>query len=85
MNHVIARADRGEPLHRVVLRTVGGKAVLSHPDRLADVEAGRVGPVGFPAEDVFPFDRALFDRLRAEWDKNGSTPAGLWPDADGAP
>jgi hypothetical protein len=72
MEHrVIARAFMGEPLERIALAEAGRAMLLANPDRLEDVRTGRIGPVGFPMEDVFEFDGEAFKTLRLLWRERG--------------
>ena len=60
---VMARAYRGEPWRSFLVRETEKGAYLVGPETLSAFEAGECQPVGFPAEDVFEFDDALFSRL----------------------
>ncbi len=67
MTQVIVRAFEGEPLQRVVV-SIGERLVyVASPELIPSVTAGNSEPVGFPKEDVFEFEREVFDTLRAAW------------------
>ena len=78
---VLARAARGEPWRCLLIRTTDKASFLVGPESLAAFEAGECQPIGFPAEDVFEFDAALYDRLRAQWDSDRRTDDALWKSA----
>ena len=75
---VLARAARGEPWRCLLIRTTDKAAFLVGPESVAAFETGECQPIGFPAEDVFEFDAALFDRLREQWERERQTDAALW-------
>jgi hypothetical protein len=81
MQKVLVRAFGGEPLDRVVVEHGERVIFLAHPGRIAAVQAGDSYPVGFPREDVFVFDAALYERLKYQWDSQGLTESALWAEA----
>lgn len=74
----MVRAYRGEPLERAVIGFGGAVVYLAHRDRLPAVSTGESCPVGFPSEDVFALDAALFAELRSQWEHEGRTDDSLW-------
>jgi hypothetical protein len=78
---VMARAYKGEPWRCFVVRTTERGAFLAGPNSVDAIEAGECEPVGFPIEDVFEFDAALYDRLHAQWERDGRTDDMLWRSA----
>jgi hypothetical protein len=78
---VLARAYRGEPLRRVVVEHTDRAAFLVSPNSLAAFVAGEIGSAGFPIEDVFEFDDALYQRLREQWERESRTDEMLWRSA----
>jgi hypothetical protein len=77
----LVRAYGGEPLCRVVVGETERVVYIANPDKLPAVEAGDSSPVGFPHEDVFEFDAALYERLRDQWDQERHTDDALWKEA----
>jgi hypothetical protein len=78
---VMARAYRGEPWRCLAMQTTDRAAFLISPDSLSAIEAGELGPVGFPIEDVFEFDADLYQQLREQWEREGRTDGALWRSA----
>jgi hypothetical protein len=78
---VLARAYRGEPLRRAIVEQTDRAAFLVNPDYMAAFTAGEIGSAGFPIEDVFEFDADLYDRLHAQWERDGRTDDMLWRSA----
>lgn len=78
---VMARAYRGEPWHCFAVRRTERAAFLAGPNSLEAIEAGDCEPVGFPIEDVFEFDASLYERLHAQWEREGQTDDALWRSA----
>jgi hypothetical protein len=75
---VLARAFRGEPLRRLLVKMTDRAAFLVNPDYLGAVESGKSGAAGFPAEDVFEFDADLYNQLRKQWEAERRTDDALW-------
>ena len=75
---IIARASRGEPLHRVAVDQANGLVYITTPDRVAAVGTGEWDPTGFPKEDIFFFDSGTYKILRAQWEHGGRTDSALW-------
>lgn len=78
---VMARAYRGEPWRALLVSATEKAAYLVSPESLPAFEAGECTPVGFPAEDVFEFNDALFDRLRQQWESSARTDDAMWQSA----
>ena len=78
---VMARAYRGEPWRSLLVGETEKGAYLVGPESLSAFEAGECQAVGFPAEDVFELDDALFDLLRQQWEREGRTDDALWQSA----
>ncbi|WP_426954731.1 hypothetical protein [Muricoccus radiodurans] len=78
---VMVRAYRGEPVEMMVCDVEKNSVYAARPERLRAVATGESRPVGFPGEDVFCFDAALFSRLREEWRAAGQTNDGAWEPA----
>jgi hypothetical protein len=74
----MARAYRGEPWKCLIVETTDRAAFLTSAEHAAAVEAGQCEPVGFPIEDVFEFDAAIFEQLRRQWETEGRTDDQLW-------
>ena len=81
MQVALVRAFRGEPLCRTVIECGERVIYLSHPDKVAAVQAGYSFPIGFPSEDVFNFELQLYERLRSQWDHYGKIDQSLWNEA----
>jgi hypothetical protein len=78
---VMARAYQGEPWRAFLVKAAEKGAYLVSPESLAAFEAGECQPVGFPAEDVFEFEDALFALLVEQWERDGKTDLALWQSA----
>lgn len=65
---VIAKAHKNHPVKMILVESFPGVAFLSAPDRLKCVLEDKLDPVGFPAEDIFEYDEAIFNKLSAEWE-----------------
>jgi hypothetical protein len=75
---VLAMASGGEPLRRI-LTDIGERVFyLANPERIAAVEAGESHPIGFPMEDVFEFDEAVFAALVEQWARQRGTDPATW-------
>ncbi len=74
----MARAWRGEPWRCVVVQSTGRATFLTAQDQVAAIDAGEIAPIGFPAEDVYEFDRDIFDALRRQWESQHQTDDRLW-------
>jgi hypothetical protein len=75
---VVARADRGKPVRRLALETGKRVVYLANPERIDAVEAGESYPIGFPMEDVFEFDEAVFAILVEQWARQRATDPAIW-------
>jgi hypothetical protein len=75
---VIARAYRGEPLKRLVLKVANGCVYVANPAAMTAVENGESFPIGFPEEDVFLFDSDAYEALASEWEKRKATNPQSW-------
>jgi len=80
---VLARAFEGKPLRRIVWEEKGEIVMIFHPDYYERALRGEdARPIGFPAEDVFEFDEALFKSLLAAVQRGGhDSLEGLWKQA----
>jgi hypothetical protein len=75
---VIARAHRGEPLRRIVIKVAHGRIYLANPASLEAIKAGESAPIGFPESDVFLFDSEAYMKLRAQWENGQRTDPLSW-------
>lgn len=78
---VIARAFKGEPLHRVAVDHGPGLIYITTRARLPGVSTGEVQPTGFPDSDIFCFNTDTYERLRREWVDTGRTSPEVWREA----
>jgi hypothetical protein len=81
---VIARAFQGVPLARRVW-DIGERVIyLTNDEGLEKLASGHSAPppIGFPVEDVFRFDEALFKRLESAMRRQEKAQlARIWSDA----
>jgi hypothetical protein len=75
---VLARASGGKPLERMLMGIGERVFYLANPERIAAVEAGETDPVGYPQEDVFEFDEAVFADLSDQWARKRATEPATW-------
>ena len=75
---VIARAWGGEPVRRTAVEYDGGAVYIVNPDQLDAWKAGETRPAGFPAEDVFEFNEAVFGALNEQWMRHRATDPATW-------
>lgn len=75
---VLVRAAGGEPCRMAALESANGLVYVANFKALDRVQSGESWPVGFPAEDVFEFDREAFSALSARWAERGSLSREEW-------
>lgn len=75
---VLARASQGEPIKRMLIEVGERVLYLANPARIAAVEAGESDPVGYPPEDVFEFDEAVYAALVEQWARQRVTSPATW-------
>lgn len=69
----IVRDFRGQPLQRVVV-DVGQRLVwVANPMMLDRIQSGVSSAVGFPINDVYRFEKAIFLDMEEEWKQNECT------------
>jgi hypothetical protein len=78
MDLVVAMASGGKPIKRILMGIGERVFYLANPDRIASVQAGETDPVGFPQEDVFDFDEAVFADLSEQWARKRATEPATW-------
>lgn len=78
MIKLLIRASKGKPLIRIFIEARKALVYAANPERIKEVQAGDSFPVGFPLEDVFEYDEALYGELLAEWKTQGKTRASAW-------
>ena len=75
---VLVMASGGKPLRRMLMGISDRVFYLANPEITAAVEAGESEPVGFPQEDVFEFDEAIFTALADQWARRRATDPAIW-------
>lgn len=75
---VLARAWGGEPLQRLAIEEGQGVVYIAHPAYADAIEAGEAEPAGFPVEDIFEFDEAVFAVLADQWARQRATDPATW-------
>jgi hypothetical protein len=82
LEHVLVRADRGQPLDRIVVEVSGGVIYAANPALFDHVLSGETVGVGFPKPDVFLYDPSLFAGLTRQWNERGETAEEDWCEAE---
>ncbi len=75
---VIVRAFAGEPLKRVVVEANEKRAAVALPETLDRIASGEMIAISLPRSDLYQFEPIAFERLRAEWEREGSTNPQSW-------
>jgi hypothetical protein len=75
---VLAMAFGGKPIKRIFLEVGERVFYLANPERIDAIRAGVTDPVGFPKEDVYEFDEAVFADLVDQWARQRATDPATW-------